>query len=49
MTTFFLGGAAGSALTSPVLEKFGWTGICVFGGGMPALVLVYVLLSDRRR
>ncbi|MCP3055390.1 MFS transporter [Aurantimonas marianensis] len=46
MTTFFLGGAIGSALSSPVLEAFGWVGICVIGIAMPAAALIYFLLSD---
>ena len=47
MTTFFLGGALGSALTSPVLETFGWTGICVIGIAMPGAALLYYLAADR--
>lgn len=47
MTTFFLGGALGSALTSPVLEAFGWQGVCLIGIAMPAAALVYFLLVDR--
>lgn len=48
MTTFFLGGAIGSALTSPLLETFGWTAICIAGGGAPAAALVYFLMAERR-
>ncbi|MEF2553437.1 MFS transporter [Aurantimonas sp. A2-1-M11] len=46
MTTFFLGGALGSALTSPVLETFGWTGICIIGIAMPGVALAYFLVAD---
>jgi predicted MFS family arabinose efflux permease len=41
MAIFFVGGAAGSALTSPVLAHFGWPGICALGAAMPLLALVY--------
>ncbi len=46
-TTFCLGGALGSALASPVLEHFGWLGVCVIGMAMPAAALVYFALVDR--
>ena len=46
MTTFFLGGAVGSALSSPVLEAFGWVGVCVIGMAMPAAALIYFLVAD---
>ncbi|GLK67261.1 MFS transporter [Hansschlegelia plantiphila] len=36
----FLGGAVGSALTSPVFAHFGWVGAAVVGAGLPALALV---------
>ena len=49
MTTFFLGGAAGSALTSPILEAFGWTGICLFGGLVPLAALIYFAVAEPRR
>jgi predicted MFS family arabinose efflux permease len=48
MATFFVGGAVGSALTSPVLHSFGWPGICLLGIGFPALALVYLLAGERR-
>ncbi|WP_226573388.1 MFS transporter [Acuticoccus sediminis] len=47
MTTFFVGGAIGSAVASPVLELFGWPGICVIGAAMPAATLAY-LATERR-
>jgi len=47
MTTFFLGGALGSALTSPALEAFGWPGVCAIGIAMPAAALAYFLVADR--
>lgn len=49
MTTFFLGGAAGSALTSPILEAFGWTGICLLGMLVPLAALVYFAVAEPRR
>lgn len=48
MATFFIGGAVGSALVSPVLHAFGWLGICALGIGFPALALVYLLAGERR-
>ena len=48
MTTFFIGGAVGSALTSPVLQAFGWPGICVLGVAFPAMALIYLLAGERR-
>ncbi len=48
MTTFFLGGAFGSAVTSPVLEAFGWKAVCAIGIAMPAAALAYFLIADRR-
>ncbi|WP_322185650.1 MFS transporter [Fulvimarina sp. 2208YS6-2-32] len=47
MTTFFLGGAIGSALASPLLETFGWTAVCLVGAGLPASALAYFLLVER--
>ena len=48
MTTFFLGGAFGSAITSPVLAAFGWKAICAIGIAMPAAALAYFLAVDRK-
>jgi len=48
MATFFIGGAVGSALTSPVLHAFGWSGIAVLGVAFPAAALVYLLAGERR-
>ncbi|WP_062113595.1 MFS transporter [Aureimonas sp. AU40] len=48
MTTFFLGGAVGSSLTSPVLERFGWQGVAAMGCLFPALALVYFLTGEGR-
>jgi predicted MFS family arabinose efflux permease len=47
MAIFFTGGAAGSALTSPVLAAFGWPGICVLGGVLPLAALGYFFAADR--
>jgi predicted MFS family arabinose efflux permease len=41
MAMFFCGGALGSALTSPVLSHFGWSGICAMGVAAPVLALGY--------
>lgn len=41
MAIFFLGGAAGSAVTGLLLTEAGWNGVCVLGGALPLLALVY--------
>ena len=38
---FFVGGAVGSAITSPVFGHFGWGGLCVVGAVLPLLALGY--------
>ncbi|WP_449060534.1 MFS transporter [Planomonospora algeriensis] len=44
MTSLFLGGAAGSALTSAVWAGGGWTGVCVLGAALSAgTVVLWVL------
>ncbi|GAA2450922.1 MFS transporter [Actinomadura vinacea] len=51
LTSFFVGGAAGSALTSVVWVHGGWTGVCVLGGtlsaGSVALWLLERITVDR--
>ncbi|MDE8345812.1 MAG: MFS transporter, partial [Acidocella sp.] len=49
MAIFFTGGAVGSALTSPLIGRFGWPGICVLGGALPLLALGYVAFAARGR
>ncbi|GGD92168.1 MFS transporter [Aureimonas endophytica] len=46
MATFFAGGALGSALTSPALAHFGWTGLCLLGLGFPAVALLCALFGE---
>lgn len=41
MAIFFVGGAAGSAITSPVFVHFGWVGLCAVGAVLPVLALGY--------
>jgi MFS family permease len=41
MAIFFVGGAAGSAITSPVFAHFGWVGLCAVGAVLPVLALGY--------
>lgn len=43
MTVFFVGGAAGSALASPLLESGGWLAVCVVGAAAPGSALAYHL------
>jgi predicted MFS family arabinose efflux permease len=47
MAMFFCGGALGSALTSPVLTHFGWSGICAMGVAAPLSALAYFALVGR--
>jgi predicted MFS family arabinose efflux permease len=46
MAMFFIGGALGSALTSPVLAHFGWAGICAMGVAAPLLALAYFAWAE---
>ncbi len=48
MATFFIGGAAGSALTSPILACYGWPGICALGTVLPLTALAYFTVFDRK-
>ncbi|MGW2024244.1 MFS transporter [Streptomyces decoyicus] len=48
MTSYFVGGAAGSALTSVVWGVAGWGGVCVLGAAL-ALMVVGLWLIDRLR
>ncbi|MEV0162500.1 MFS transporter [Nonomuraea fuscirosea] len=45
MTSFFVGGAIGSALTSLVWVHAGWSGVCVLGGALSAGTLVLWILE----
>ncbi|MBB3949208.1 MFS transporter [Aureimonas jatrophae] len=49
MSTFFLGGALGSALTSPLIEAFGWHAVALLGALFPLAALAYFLFGERRR
>ncbi|MCM2503693.1 MFS transporter [Aureimonas altamirensis] len=49
MAIFFLGGAVGSALTSPVLEAFGWPAVALLGAAFPATALAFVMTEKRSR
>ncbi|MEJ8648560.1 MFS transporter [Streptomyces sp. MS1.AVA.3] len=48
MTSYFVGGAAGSALTSVVWGVAGWGGVCVLGAAL-AMTVVGLWLVDRLR
>ncbi|MEU8683845.1 MFS transporter [Streptomyces sp. NPDC048611] len=48
MTSYFVGGAVGSALTSAVWGLAGWSGVCVLGAGL-ALAVVALWVADRIR
>ncbi|MEK2608415.1 MFS transporter [Pseudomonas shirazensis] len=48
MTSIFVGGAAGSALASPLYEQLGWHGVALVGAGLPLLALGIFVLRSRR-
>ncbi len=48
MAIFFVGGAVGSAVTSPVFGHFGWAGLCVVGAVLPVLALGYFCVARGR-
>jgi len=48
MAIFFTGGAAASAVVSPVLTRFGWAGICAIGVLLPVLALLYFAIHSMR-
>jgi predicted MFS family arabinose efflux permease len=52
MTTYFLGGALGSAIDAVVYGASGWTGVCLLGAVFPVLAcLLWVVeqVTSRRR
>ncbi|WP_445143393.1 MFS transporter [Dyella sp. Tek66A03] len=49
MTTMFVGGALGSLVASWAWSRYGWTGVCVFGGVLPLGALATSLLHWRPR
>ena len=48
MTSIFVGGAAGSALASPLYEQLGWHGVVLVGATLPLLALGIFVLRSRR-
>ncbi|WP_395370900.1 MFS transporter [Streptomyces tubercidicus] len=48
MTSYFVGGAVGSALTSAVWGAAGWAGVCTLGAGLAA-VTVALWVAERAR
>lgn len=46
---FFMGGAAGSALASPLYESFGWLGVVAAGVAFPVIAFLYYLTEPRKR
>jgi predicted MFS family arabinose efflux permease len=49
MATFFLGGAAGSALGAWSYARYGWPGAALVGMSMPAAALLYFMTERRGR
>ncbi len=48
MTSIFVGGAIGSALTSLIYAHLGWNGIMAIGGALPLVALAWLLVSRSR-
>lgn len=50
MTTYFVGGAAGSALSSSAFGTYGWPGVCALGAAFGVVALaVWAVVSVRSR
>ncbi len=49
MTSYFLGGAAGSGLSALLYTSHGWTGVCVLGAALPTVGLALWLVDTRLR
>src|SRR5581483_3181739 len=47
MTSFFLGGAAGSATAAAAYSAWGWSGVCALGAVLSAVAVV-LAVTDRR-
>lgn len=47
MTSIFVGGAIGSALASPVYERFGWSGTALLAAGLPLLALLVFIGKEK--
>ena len=47
MTSIFVGGAIGSALASPVYERFGWSGTALLAAGLPLLALLAFIGKEK--
>ncbi|KJU77734.1 MFS transporter [Pseudomonas sp. MDMC216] len=47
MTSIFAGGAIGSALASPIYERFGWSGTALLAAGLPLLALLAFIGKER--
>ena len=48
MTTFFLGGAAGSALGAYAWQRWQWQGVCAVGVAMPLVALAKMFKKTER-
>ena len=49
MVSYFVGGSAGSFLSSQLWGRMGWNGVCLAGGGMMALALLFHFAVYRPR
>ena len=47
MTSIFVGGAIGSALASPIYERFGWSGAALLAAGLPLLALLAFIGKEK--
>lgn len=49
MTSYFIGGASGSLLSSWLYPHAGWTGVCIAGAAIALAALAYACLSPNAR
>jgi len=48
MVSYFIGGAAGTFLTTELWSSYKWTGVCVIGATVSVIVLVVHLLNSKK-
>lgn len=48
MVSYFIGGASGTFLASLLWKNYGWSGVCVIGGGLALIALAAHLLNYQK-
>ncbi len=46
MTTYFIGGAIGSATSAATYDAFGWTGVCFLGTGFALIAILFWIFEQ---